>query len=422
MSTLSTDLIVNQSKLWSIGLLHMGHSFPGALAAVALPAIFRQNGLPLELFWLFALPLIPSWLRWLVAMLVDNYGNSQFGFRKSWIVPCTALGATFYLLLAYIEPIPANLTLIIGLLMLKSTIMTAQDVAVDGLAVESMTAAERSLGSAIIVYLMFMGTVAAQGLVAGVNQFGWRAMMLAAAALLIVVALPSSLRQEAPAPGAAAQRRRLGQSASIFEFLRRPESKHVMSVLLFIGLSSNFLRAMLPVFLVDIGLSLVDIGITFGTAVVVGTGAAALLIPKLSKSHSRRSVATLIALGYAPCAALFYLMSTTEVTQLFVALALSYVMFISTAVWIVVMEARLAWSSKHQAATDFSAQSSCASLGEWAGASIAGFVAASLGWTGFFWLGWGLSALALVAFIWANGPIEKRLTYANQIPANDSLP
>ena len=390
--------------------MHMGQSFPGALAAVALPAIFRQNGLPLELFWLFALPLIPGWLRWLMAVVVDNYGSTTFGFRKSWIVPCTFVGVCMYMALAQIEPIPANLTLIIGLLVIKSTIMTAQDIAVDGMAVESMTETERSLGSAIIVSLMFMGTVAAQAMVAGVDHFGWQTMMMAAAALLVFVALPSSIRKEVAAPAAATQRRKAGQSASILDFVRRPESAYIMPVLLFVGFSSNFMRAMLPIFLVDIGLSLVDIGIAFGAAVVFGTSLAAVSIPIASNRFGRRRVTLLIATGYGPCAVMFFAMSALDLPLVVICLALSYVMFISTAVWILVMEARLSWALKHQAATDFSAQASCASLGEWIGASIAGFVAAGLGWVWFFNMGWLLSALALFAFIWALGPIDRHLT------------
>jgi len=388
----------------------MGQSFPGALAAVALPAIFRQNGLPLELFWIFAIPLIPSWLRWLMAIVVDNHGSDTFGFRKSWIVPCTLLGTFMYLFIAQIEPIPANLISIIGLLLIKSTIMTAQDIAVDGMVVEGMTEYERPLGSAIIVYLMFMGTVAAQGMVAGVEHFGWQTMMLAAAALLFFAALPSSIREEAAAPFAAAKRREMGKSASVLEFLRRPETNYVIPVLLFVGFSSNFMRAMLPVFLVDRGLSLAEIGITFGIAVVLGTGLAALVIPVVCAQFGKRFITIVTAIGYAPCAVMFFSMSSFELSLVFVCLALSYTMFISSAVWILVMEARLSWASKHQAATDFSAQASCASLGEWIGASIAGFAAAGLGWLGFFNLGWSLSALALLAFILVLQPIESCLS------------
>jgi len=398
---------IDQPKLWSIGLLHMGQSFPGALAAVALPAIFRQSGMPLELFWVFALPLIPGWMRWLIAIVVDNQGSAKFGYRKSWIVPCTLLGASLYMVLAWVEPLPANIVLIVGILTLKSTIMTAQDVAIDGLAVESVNEVERPLGSSIIVFLMFMGTVAAQGMVAGVEWVGWQSMMMAAATLLILAALPSSLRKEPAPPAAAIARRRSGRSASIFEFLGRKESRYIIPTLLFLGFSSNFMRAMLPVFLVDNGMSLTDIGIVFAIAVVLGAGIAAVGVPTVSRRYGVPRVAGVLAIGYVPCAISFYALARQEWTLLPICLILTYVMFVSTAVWILVMEARLSWASQHQAATDFSAQSSCANLGDWLGASIAGFAAAGLGWAWFFHIGWTLSAAALVAFVMCLRGVER---------------
>ena len=49
-----------------------------------------------------------------------------------------------------------------------------------------------------------------------------------------------------------------------------------------------------------------------------------------------------------------------------------------------VNNSRFRWSSKAQAATDFSMQSSIWNGGVWTAGTVAGFVAAWLGWTGFF--------------------------------------
>lgn len=385
----------------------MGQSFPGALAAVALPALFRENGLPLEMFWLFALPLIPGWFRWLIAMVIDNYGNEKFGYRKSWILPCTLTGTGFYLAISYVDPMPTYLWLIICLLVIKSVIMTAQDVAVDGLAAESFNATERPAGAAIIVFLMFMGTVAAQGMVAAIPQFGWQPMMVVAAGLLFVVALPTLLRTEAPAPKAARERRLAMESASVLEFIARRDSRLIMPLLLAIGFSSNLMRAMLPVYLVDLGLSLTQIGLIFGTAVVTGTSLATYLTPSLSRRLGRTKLTSWVVAGYIPCCLLFLAMNLNDLSITLVTLALAYVMFISTSIWMLVMEARLEWTTKRQAATDFSSQASVANLGEWAGASAGGFLAAAFGWLWFFNIAWTLSATAGIAFVCLLAPIKK---------------
>ena len=43
-------------KLVMLAVLHMAQYYPAAFTGVALPFIFRQEGLPLEMFWLLALP------------------------------------------------------------------------------------------------------------------------------------------------------------------------------------------------------------------------------------------------------------------------------------------------------------------------------------------------------------------------------
>lgn len=42
-------------KVTTIAVMHMAQYFPEAFAGIALPAIFRREGLPLEMFWLLAM-------------------------------------------------------------------------------------------------------------------------------------------------------------------------------------------------------------------------------------------------------------------------------------------------------------------------------------------------------------------------------
>ena len=102
-AALTTVPRIDYPKLLSLGALHMGQYFPAAFTGVALPALFRQAGLPLEMFWLLALPGIPRWLKWLIALVVDNYGSVRIGVRKSWIIPCTLLGTLLYFSLSFLE-------------------------------------------------------------------------------------------------------------------------------------------------------------------------------------------------------------------------------------------------------------------------------------------------------------------------------
>ena len=99
-------------KLVTLAVLHMAQYFPAAFAGVALPFLFRKEGLPLEMFWLLALPGYTRFLKWLMAMVVDNYGSTRLGKRKSWIIPCTIIGALSYALLALFPPSLVSLHII----------------------------------------------------------------------------------------------------------------------------------------------------------------------------------------------------------------------------------------------------------------------------------------------------------------------
>ena len=91
-------------NLVTFAVLHMAQYFPAAFAGVALPFLFRKEGLPLDMFWLLALPGYTRFLKWAMALVVDNFGSRRIGRRKSWIIPCTAIGAISYAALALFPP------------------------------------------------------------------------------------------------------------------------------------------------------------------------------------------------------------------------------------------------------------------------------------------------------------------------------
>ncbi len=206
----------------------MGQYFPGSFTAVALPAVFRQQGLPLEQFWLLSLPFFPRWLKWAMALLVDNYGSVRFGVRKSWIVPTTLLGASLYLAVGFFEPSVATVYVVVGILFVKGFVMGAQDIAVDAYAAESLGDHDRTVGTSVIVFLAFLGGVLGQSCVALIDTWGWRKTSIFAALLLIVAATPATLRREPPPPPAALKRRERGERPNFIETIKREESRLIL--------------------------------------------------------------------------------------------------------------------------------------------------------------------------------------------------
>lgn len=380
------DERIDYTKLTTLGALHMAQYFPAAFTAIALPAIFRAEGLPLEMFWLFALPAFPRWFKWLIALPVDNYGSAKFGYRKSWIVPCTAIGAMLYFSLSFLSPGLETIYLIVGILVVKSLIMAAQDIAVDGFAAETLTNRDRTAGTSIIIFMGYLGGVIGGGLMAVVETFGWTTTMTLASAMLIAAALPAIIRREPPPPVASRERHERGERPNLIKALKRKDSRYILPFVYLFGFSNTFFAVLLSVFLVDKGLSLTQIGIILPVATFVGTGSAALSMPFFVKRWGLRGAA-MIGLVTLPIEGIVFAWFAAADVMPPIALLipiLATLNFTTALYTFAVNNSRFRWSSKAQAATDFSMQSSIWNGGVWTAGTVAGFVAAWLGWTGFF--------------------------------------
>jgi len=373
-------------KLITLGILHMAQYFPAAFAGVALPFIFREQGLPIEMFWLLALPAVPRWLKWLIAMVVDNYGNARIGFRKSWIIPCTLIGTACYIALAWIPPTVAALYVIVSILVFKSFVMAAQDTAVDGFAAESMTDAERPVGTSIIVFLSMVAQIFGAGAVAIVETFGWSTTMFVASLLLLGAALPAILRREPPPPAESLERRKRRERASVLKTIRRAESRWILPYLFGFGFGGNAVASMMGPFFSDKGLSLTEFGTLAVVCFVTGSALGATVTPSLIRRFGM-TVTALVGLSVLPFEAIaYYTFAVMDgLPAMSVLMASMAVIFFGNSIYIfVVSNSRFRWTSKEQAGTDYSAQSSIWNFGQWAAGSAAGFAVGAIGWSYFF--------------------------------------
>ena len=176
-ASIEVTLKKDYPKLATLSVLHMAQYFPITFVGVALPFLFRKEGLPLEMFWLLALPAFPRWLKFLMALVVDNYGSERIGRRKSWIIPCTVVAVILYAALAFVPPSLETIYLMVGILVFGAVVMSAQDIAVDAYAAEAMRDHERPVGTAMINVLGSVSSVVGAGAVALVDQFGWDTTM-----------------------------------------------------------------------------------------------------------------------------------------------------------------------------------------------------------------------------------------------------
>ncbi|MEQ9450196.1 MAG: MFS transporter [Pseudomonadales bacterium] len=373
-------------KLISLGVLHMAQYFPITFTGIALPFLFRQEGLPLEMFWLLALPALPRWLKWAIALVVDNYGSERIGRRRSWIIPCTVVATGTYALLAFIPPSLDNVLLITGILVACGFVMAAQDIAVDAYAAESMTDAERPTGTSIINFLAGLAGVLGIVAVTLVERYSWTTTMLAAAALLLFAALPALLRPEPPTPAARQVREARGERPSLIGALKRRESFYILLFMFLFGFGHQFFLSMIGPFWADHGVSIETFGIIAATGTIAGGMLAAVTTPRLVERYGMRVSAT-VGLLVLPFEAGVYMYfdQTQQLPGLIVILPTVALLSFSTAIFLYTATiSRFRWVSKAQAGTDYSLQSSMWNLGLWAAGSLSGLVAGSFGYSVFF--------------------------------------
>lgn len=403
-------------KLVMLSVLHMAQYFPAAFTGVALPFIFRQQGLPLEMFWLLALPGIPRWFKWAMALVVDNYGSSRIGRRKSWIIPCTMVGAFAYAILALIPPSLTAVHIIIGILLFKSFVMAAQDIAVDAYAAESMTDAERPVGTSLINFLGAVAGVLGSGSVAMVETLGWGPTMLAASALMIVAALPAIIRKEPPPPEASQLREARGERPNLLKALKRRDSYYIMPFLFLFGFGGAFFLTMFGPFWADKGLTLTQYGILSPIAGVAGGALAAISTPWLIGRFGLRNTA-IIGVMVLPIEAAIYciysVMPGLPALPILI-LTISLLAFATNIYTYAATISRFRWASKSQAGTDYALQSSIWNLGVWTAASSAGYVAAKVGWVYFFPIAAVAAAIGGIFYIVMFDRMEKLVVQREQ--------
>lgn len=383
-------------KLTTIGAMYMAQTSAFGFIAQLLPAIYREQGLALDQFWIFSIALAPFALKFLWAPYVDRYGNERFGRRRSWIVPCTTLAATVYIGLSFFDPSPDALLPVVACVFVIALLLGTQEVAVDGYFVENLEKKEHGLAAGVRCYmdaLAELGALAGLGLL--YQRFGWEVAVCTAAGGLVLLTLPGMLRKERPisrrevAPGSE------HQVASLARFLRRRDSLYIVPLLICLG-GTGMYFAMVGAFLVDKGFAIDQIGLALGICVMVGFFIGGPLAVSLVQRAGLRLALRVVAVLAIPLfLSAIWLAWAPPQTLLITIVALALPTMLLAQITILYTAARLGWASGTQAGTDFSMQSAAVRVGAAMGIGAGGWVAARVGWELFF-VFYGLYAFAVV--------------------------
>lgn len=396
--TLHAEILAQQRlhpafKFVLLSSLYTSQFLPSAFFFQALPIFLRQQGASLGVIGLLGLLTLPWMLKFLWAPLVDRYGSRRWGHYKSWIVVTQILLVLILISCASLDAVSNTGRLFQGVFLVV-TLAATQDIATDALAVRLLAPHERGWGNGIQSAGRAMGGILGGGVMLLVlNRLGWQVSVWMLAAGVLLALVPLCFYRE---PGRRADRVEETRSAGVtraianyaetlLSFVRRSGALLWLFFILLYVTGSSMAATMFRPLLVDLGLSIADIGWMTG---IVGSGAAIMgsllaggLIQPLGRQRSLvlfgilQAMAvmalTLPAMGvHDPV--LLYGVSTGEVFARSLA---------NTALFTVMMDK----SRRETAGSDYTLQSSVFIIGHHVGVpALSGFIATAMGYTSVF--------------------------------------
>ncbi|MGO4831435.1 MFS transporter, partial [Rhizobiaceae sp. 2RAB30] len=175
----------------AVGGLYVAQSVIGGVTWSGLPAVMRDQGLPLDSVGLLSLIALPWALKFLWAPAVERYRLPPVGRNRSGLI-VAAGGAICVAGLALVGALgPATLGPVLACLTVVAFAAATVDIACDGYAVESLSQAQHGWGNAAQVGGAYLGSAIGGGLfLLLVAAYGWPPATWSMAALLILLGLP----------------------------------------------------------------------------------------------------------------------------------------------------------------------------------------------------------------------------------------
>lgn len=394
MSTVVSDRASSSpvAVVLAIGGLYVAQSVIGGITWTGLPAVMRDQGLPLDRTGLVSLIALPWALKFLWSPAIERYRLPPVGKARTGTIVAAgglvsvaglwevgALGAAAW------WPVLACLTIV-------AFAAATVDIACDGFAVQSLAKENHGWGNAAQVGGAYLGSAIGAGLFLFlVDAYGWRIAVWAMAALLLLLGLPFLL---------GATNRTHDETRphvpSLAGALRRPEIRRGLAASAIYVVAQKAGLAMLGPFLIDAGLDLSTVGLVNGVASMFVGIAAALAGGALVRWCGTRNVlilALILQAGSLLFFSVFDLLGGFSTTILIAVAMLSSSGFMALG-FVALYAQFMRWSDPKQAGVDFTLFQCMDALVSMAGGIVAGYAAQYFGYGAFFA---GAGAVALLA-------------------------
>ncbi|WP_319380880.1 MFS transporter [Thiomicrorhabdus sp.] len=348
--------------------LYITQYLPLGFFFVALIAILRQQGTPLEqlsliyfigMFWVF---------KFLWAPLVDKFNFGRIGHYRGWLLLMQISVVITLYGLSQLN-IADDFEFIFLLCMLIGLLSATQDVAADALVYRLVPGHERGIGNSIQIGGAMIGNLFGAGAILMLYPtIGWEGCVYL---LMIGVLLSIVLLLRFKEPKFTFEHPSIGQSMKrLATFWKRPKGAHWFAILMVYPLGVSLAYGLITPMLVDAKWGLDSIGFVvnvIGSAVgILGAVSAGWLI----KRYGRKNTIRLTVLFQLPGILLLLLVTQGFTDQVTVALVIAAYFLGYTPVSAVLYTLMMDHSSDDSPATDFALQYSIY--------SAVGFIAAGL--------------------------------------------
>ncbi len=241
--------------------LYVAQFLPVAFFGQTLPVFLRQQGISLELIGLTSLLSLPWTLKVLWSPLIDRYGWTRWGHYKFWIVLMQSLMGIAIAVCAFLN-LETNFTLLLAGMLIAITFAATQDIATDALAIELLKPAERGFGNSIQGAGGYLGAILGGGIILILlDTWGWTRSLLVMALGVFLLIFPVLFHRENVTNPKTDYK--LSFSALV-GFFRQPGMVRWILILVVYMMGITIASTMSRPLLVDLGMSMTDIGVMNG--------------------------------------------------------------------------------------------------------------------------------------------------------------
>ncbi|MEM9267105.1 MAG: MFS transporter [Cyanobacteria bacterium P01_F01_bin.13] len=380
-------------KMGLLGSLYVAQHIPLTFVYEALPVFLRQQNVSLRTLGLLQLLALPLVFKFLWSPLIDRYGITRWGHYRVWILFFQIGLGIAIAILAFLNITQQFTLLLIGLLMV-SLLSASQDIATDALAIGLLSPAERGFGNGIQRGGNSLGAIiGGGGMLILLGYWGWRNTLLAMATILLLTVIPAARHRERIIKSTISSPPSFRRLVSVY---RRPGMGRWLIILMLYGIGPYMALTMFRPLLVDIGLSMGEIGLLLGV-VSYGAGLLGAVAAGLNISRLGRKQALIIFSALQGIAIAAYCLPALGFTQLpmlyLVAMIAQFINGMAmTALFTVMMDN----SEAITAGTDYTVQSSVVYISGIIGATCSGVITEAIGYSGVFAIALSFAAITVL--------------------------